>query len=115
MKHFRLLPDQIRPIAPGIGGCFASDMIPVDGEPVRYMYREPARGDWDSGWRFFSGVESQEYVDNADNVAIYDVNTIANYDPSIVQFLDEPVGTAFEKSANGEFCRVPFPIDPDAN
>ena len=46
-------------------GCFATDRILVDGEKVGYMYREePADGnDWDSGWRFTAGDESQEYMD----------------------------------------------------
>ncbi len=51
------------------------------------MYREAPDNAHDSGWRFFSGAESQEYADNAENFAFYDVNTIANYEPLIVGFL----------------------------
>ena len=51
------------------------------------MYREAPDSKQDSGWRFFSGEESQEYVDNPDNLSIYDVNTIANYDTAIVEYL----------------------------
>ena len=31
------------------------------------------------------------------DLAVYDVNTIANYDPEIVRLLDAPVGSAFER------------------
>jgi hypothetical protein len=33
--------------------------------------------------RFMAGDESQDYADNPENWAIYDVNTVANNDPTI--------------------------------
>lgn len=72
-------------------------MITREGHKVAFMYREQADRDFDSGWRFMSGYESDEYMDDPDNHAIYDVNTIANYDPDIVPYLDAPVGSAFER------------------
>lgn len=53
-----------------MGGCIATDKITVDGEPVDYMYRDEPHNDMDSGWRFYSGIEDQEYVDEAENSAI---------------------------------------------
>jgi hypothetical protein len=96
-KHFRLRADQIQDVARNRGGCIASDRITVDGEMVGYMYRERPRNDLDSGWRFLAGDESDLYMADADNHAVYDVNTIANYDPSIVVFLDAPEGAAFAR------------------
>ena len=96
-KKFKLSADQIKPLAEGRGACFATNMITVEGEPVRFMYREHPDNDVDSGWRFMSGYESDQYMENAENHGIYDVNTIANYDPSIIPFLDAEVGLAFEK------------------
>jgi hypothetical protein len=61
------------------------------------MYREEADNELDSGWRFISGGESQAYLDDVANHAIYDVNTIANYDPDIIPFLDAPAGSAFAR------------------
>jgi hypothetical protein len=66
------------------------------------MYREEPDNEVDSGWRFMSGFEDDEYMNNPDNLAIYDVNTVANYDPTIIPLLDQPPGTAFEKSAQSE-------------
>lgn len=37
-------------------------------------------------------------MDNADNHSICNVNTIANYDPAIIPFLDSEIGTAFERA-----------------
>ncbi len=61
----------------------------------------------DSGWRFFAGDESEEYLADPANVEIYDVNTIANYDPEIVPFLDDPVPVELERAAgSGPLKRI---------
>lgn len=106
-KNFLLRADQIKPLAEGRGGCYASDMITVGGYKVGYMYREEPDLDVDSGWRFMSGHESQEYVDNPANLAMYDVNTIANYDPDIIPLLGAPFGSAFERvDGSGPFVAI---------
>ena len=94
-KAFKIPGDQIRRLIPHMGGCHASDRITVEGAPVGYMYREQPDFDADTGWRFFAGDESQEYADTPDNFGIYKVNTICNYDPAIIPFLDAAVGSAF--------------------
>ena len=71
---------------------------------VRFMYRESPDNEQDSGWRFFSGFESDEYVNNPDNIGLYDVNTIAAIDPDVVPFLTSPAGSAFER----ESSKLPF-------
>ena len=83
-------------------------MITVDGRRVGFMYREPPMDETDSGWRFTAGIETHDYMHDLSNHAAFDVNTIANYDPDIVPFLNAPVGTAFERSPDtGEFQPVP--------
>ena len=97
-RNFLLKPDEIVPLATGRGGCIATDMITVEGRPVRFMYRQTPDNGSDRGWRFMAGFETDEYMDDAANHAVYDVNTIANYDRSIIPFLDAPIGSAFEKT-----------------
>jgi hypothetical protein len=97
MKNFKLKNDQIKPLIAGLGGCLATDHITVDGNPVMYMYRETPKNTEDSGWRFFSGTEDDEYMANNSNHGVYDTNTIANYDPSIIPYLTAKVGSAFER------------------
>ncbi len=107
-KQFRLRADQIEQLVP-TAGCFATDTITVDGRKVGYMYREEPDFDGDSGWRFLAGDESQEYLDDEQNlhIEVYDVNTIANYDPEIIPFLEAPIGSSFERDADsGEFVEV---------
>lgn len=102
-KVFKLKADEIAPIALGIGGCLATDRIVVDGSKVGYMYRENPSNDQDSGWRFFAGDEEVSYMSNNDRHGVYDVNTIANYDPDILPFLESDYGSRFERDAQGSF------------
>ncbi|MCU0973796.1 MAG: DUF2185 domain-containing protein [Burkholderiales bacterium] len=72
------------------------------GYTVRFMCRETPENETDSGWRFFSGYEDDAYTSNADNHGIYDVNTIANYDASIISLLDSQGASAFEKALDAQ-------------
>lgn len=104
-KKFRLKAEDIKPLATGRGACFATDMITVKGKPVGFMYRDSPHTPEDSGWRFMAGTEDQDYMDDPDNHDVYDVNTIANYDPSIVPLLDEPEGSVFERTPGAKNFR----------
>ena len=93
-KKFLKAEDDIRRLATGYGSCLATDMITVYGSLVGYMYREESDSKIDSGWRFFAGTETDEYSNDPNNIEMYDVNTIANYDPAIIPHLTEPPGVA---------------------
>ena len=109
-KPFRLQADEIRDLIPPQGWCIASDRITVDGCHVGFMYREAPDDPDDSGWRFLAGDESDDYANNPDNLAMYDVNTIANYDPAIIPLLDSPEMSAFERATDSSpFTPAPFP------
>ena len=111
-KKLRLEPNEIKPLSRNRGGCLATDRITVQGEKVGYMYRQhhPDSKFPDSGWTFLAGTESQEYLDDPSNTEIYDVNTIANYDPDIIPFLDAPFGSAFARDPRtGKFSKTEGP------
>jgi hypothetical protein len=104
-KAFRLSAAQIRPLATGHGGCVASDRITVDGARVGSMFRDEPVDPADSGWSFTCGDETADYLDDPANSGVYDVNTIANYDPEIIPFLDAPVGSRFVRWPPGSALR----------
>ena len=104
-KQFRLSAKEIKLLITGYGSCIDTDRIKVDGLSVGYMYREAPRDADDSGWHFFSGDESQEYIDNSQNLAIYNINTIAHYDPEIAPFLDKAIGSALARPGTGKFLQ----------
>ncbi len=97
-KVFAIPGDAIRPVARGHGACFATDEVTIAGKPVGYMVRSEPTFEEDSGWVFMSGDETQAYLDDPDLSGIYDVNTIANYDPDIVPFLEAPAGSTFART-----------------
>jgi hypothetical protein len=113
-KNFKLAADEIKPLVHGLGGCIATDKITVEGYPVRFMYREEPDNQIDSGWRFMSGFKDDQYMNDPRNHAVYDLNTIANYDRSIIPFLDALAGSAYEKADGaGQFVRVTDWSPPD--
>jgi hypothetical protein len=99
-KRLKLEEHQIESIVEGLGLALATDKIMVDGEKVGFMHREQPNDANDSGWRFFSGSESEDYLNQPKHLGHYDVNVIANYDRDIVPHLNAPVGSAFERAGD---------------
>lgn len=84
----------------------ATDKITVNGELVDYFYREEPDFENDSGWRFLSGTETQEYADNPDNWGIYNLNTIANYDKAVIPYLILPIDSELERIGKTENFKI---------
>lgn len=101
-KKFKIAPEDIKDIATGHGYGYVSDLVTVEGQPIRVMYRETREEKDDSGWRFLSGNETDDYVDDEHNLMIFDVNTIANYDPTIIPYLKAKTGSAFAKEEGSD-------------
>lgn len=97
MHVFKKKPEALEQLVPAMGYCFATNKITIEGLSIGYMYREEPDEAMDSGWRFFSGTEDQAYIDDAENVSIYHINTIANHDTSILPYLHLPIGTELER------------------
>lgn len=113
-KNYKLMAEDIKRMIPDCGYAFITDMITVDGKNVDYMYRENADHEGDSGWRFYGGGETQEYIDNPNNTSILSLNTIANYDSEVIPFLTYPVGTKIERNAEGKLEVITKEIEEPA-
>ena len=100
-KVVKIDQSTLEPLVPGQRTCVATDCIFDDGCTIGYMYREVPEDANDSGWRFFEGAEMPDYLAVAENFARYDLNTMANFDRSILPFLDSAVGTALTRSPGG--------------
>lgn len=111
-KNWAMKADEMKPLLTDWEepeGCLATDRILVDGCKVGYMYREEPSTDMpDSGWRFFAGDESDEYVNNTDYVGVYHLNTLCNYDPDIIPLLHAPYGTAYFRGPDGILREEPL-------
>jgi hypothetical protein len=104
-SKFRIPEEEIRDLVPGMGYSLVSNQITMDGLPVGYMYREEQMDKEDSGWRFLSGLETEEYLDDPDNSKALAVNVVANYDPAIIPYLRNKIGTDWERVEGTEEFR----------
>lgn len=72
------------------------------GQCIRWMYRESADREEDSGWRLFSGTETPDYLNDSSNVQICSVGWLTNFDPTLLPSIRGDVGVAFERSSASE-------------
>ena len=88
----------------GPDSCIATNRITVDHFPVGYMQRDVPDSNFnDSGWRFYQGMEDDEYACDLNNSGMHSLNDICNYDPAIIPYLNSPVGTSLRRTPNGTF------------
>jgi hypothetical protein len=107
-KKYKLNTDEIKLLIDLPGYCLATDQITVNGNLVGFMYREEPDGPQDSGWRFFSGTESDEEANDPSKVGMFSLNTIANYDGSIIPLLSAGFGRAFARNDHGTLVEEAF-------
>ena len=90
-----------------LGYIIASQEVMLLGKPIGYLYREEPDNENDSGWRVFSGEESQEYADDPTNFAMYNASTVVDLEPAIGAILGRDYPIAFERdSDSGEYVEV---------
>lgn len=82
-------------LVPVNSGCVITKAA-LDNEDIRYMVHGIAvEGRPDSGWRFFVGNESKEYMDDSENLVIVGLNTVCNINPSIMAHIYARVGKSY--------------------
>jgi hypothetical protein len=87
--------------------CFVTKRVLDEGYKVGYLYREKPDEEQDSGWRMTSNTESDEYMDDANNLAYVSLGAVLGRDDSFIDLLDQPTGSAFARDAHtGTFSRV---------
>lgn len=84
--------------------AFVTHRILRDGQPICFLYREEPDDEQDSGWRFTAGDETDEYMDDANNISYVSLGAVLSKDDSVLHLLDEPEGSAFKRDeASGRF------------
>jgi hypothetical protein len=78
--------------------CFVTNRVLEDGQRVGYLYREEPDDENDSGWRITAGDESDDYMDDAGNLAYVSLGAVLSEDDSFRELLDEPTGSAFARN-----------------
>lgn len=83
------------------------------GAPCAFLYREPAQGPLDSGWRLFTGTETPAELDHPDTAQVCTLGFLLDREPALAAVLGAPVGSAFERAEAGEFRVVHLPQGPE--
>lgn len=78
------------------GGCIVSKNILKKSGKLKWCVREESMNKVDNGWRFFSDIDTDEYLAKADNMCVCDFNTVANIEPAILAIYNCEVGTDIE-------------------
>lgn len=75
--------------------CYITKRILKDGAKVGYLYRESPDRENDSGWRFTANDESDEYMNESENLCYVSVGLVLACDDSFLHLLDSPVDSSF--------------------
>ena len=86
--------------------CFVTNNILYDDETVGYLYREDPDQENDSGWRMNTGTESDEYMEDSNNISYVSLGAVLRQDNSIIHLLDREAGCAFSRDENGQFVEL---------
>lgn len=82
--------------------ALVSNMCMEKGGVIRFLYREKADREEDSGWRMFTGYESDEYNEDSSNIRIVNVGYLLDKDPSLIEPLKEGIGAVYERDDKGK-------------
>lgn len=78
-------------------GCVVTKKL-LEQETVGFMRKEePVKDHPDSGWRFFVGDESDEYLESMDNIEIVGLNAVCNLDPTVMAYIHTTPGKSYRK------------------
>lgn len=75
--------------------CFVTKRVLDEGYKIGYLYREAPDEERDSGWRITSNTESDEYMEDSNNVAYVSLGAVLSRDDSVIELLVHPEGSAF--------------------
>lgn len=84
-------------------GCIASNNLLSRKGELKWCFRETPINNMDSGWRFLSNIDTDEYLADANNSSVCDLDTVIQAEPAILAIINSPVGTDAELTVvNGE-------------
>jgi len=78
----------------GAGGTIVTKSILDGTSKLKWLFRQ--EGGPGNGWVAFGDRDSQEYVNDANNMAIVDFNTLADIEPTVVNVFYMPMGSDLE-------------------
>jgi hypothetical protein len=85
------------------GGCIVSNNILSGQGKLKWLFREEPVNKDDNGWRFFSEVDDDKFINSPENLTVCDFNTVAEIEPAILGIYHFPIGSDMQLiRENGE-------------
>jgi hypothetical protein len=78
--------------------ALVSKMCMENGNIIRFLYREEPDNEQDSGWRMFTGLESDEYNSDSKNISLLNIYYLLDKDPTLLKPLKGDYGSAYERN-----------------
>ncbi len=78
----------------GAGGSIVTKSLLNGTSQLKWLFRQESP--YGNGWVAFGDTDTQEYVNNSDNMTVVDFNTLANLEPAVLNVFYMPVGTDLE-------------------
>ena len=76
-----------------VGSCIITKSL-LNGETkLRWLFREEPLNNIDTGWIAFGNKDNDDYVNNPKNLAVVDLNTLINIEPTVLNVYEMPIGT----------------------
>ncbi|MST48964.1 DUF2185 domain-containing protein [Mobiluncus holmesii] len=76
----------------GLGGSIVSKNILLGLGRLTWCLKENPAHELDNGWRFFSDIDDDEYLNDSNNLAVCDWSTVVEIEPAVLPIFDLPVG-----------------------
>ncbi len=89
----KITPDNIASMP---SGCIASNNLLSGKGELKWCFRETPINNMDSGWRFLSDIDTDEYLAYANNSSVCDLDTVIQIEPAILTIINLPVDTDVE-------------------
>lgn len=77
----------------GLGGAIVSNNILNNNARIKWIFREKSVNELDNGWRFFSEIDTEEFLSDSKNMSVCDWGTIIDIEPALTPICDFPLGT----------------------
>lgn len=88
----KLIPEYVS----SSGASVVSRNVMERTAPLRWLVREASVNPQDNGWRFFSEIDDETYLDNPDNLQVASFNSVVDVEPAIIPILRLPIGSDLE-------------------
>jgi len=79
----------------------SKQVVGTGRHPICFAFHIQPHNAYDSGWVFWSGDESQSFIDDSSNTVICPLLSFLEMDATLRELIPRPVGTAWERDGVG--------------